>query len=190
MPLASGRLRLSLFERRYSAGSVLQISVWRRGTIGKYTRFAIRRGLAPGRQDACVSADGHMPVPCPTSGSGDGSRLLDPFPIVRVRGRLVPGGARISLLTVVAPAGVPVTVRCIGSSCPTPEQVQIAGAGPVSFTRFQRRFPAGTTLQIFVWQIGKIGKFTRITVRRAASPSRKDLCLSTDGHRTITCPGT
>ncbi len=53
------------FERSLSPGVVLQIRVVAAGKIGKYTRFAIRRGRLPLRSDACVSSTEPRPVSCP-----------------------------------------------------------------------------------------------------------------------------
>ena len=56
------------------------------------------------------------PVGAEPRGAG-AEPLLRPYPVVRVKGTLVPGGARISLLKVRAPAGAAVDVRCGGPSC-------------------------------------------------------------------------
>src|SRR5436305_587009 len=42
------------FERFLRAGLTLQIRVSKPGQIGKYTRFLIRRGKAPSREDSCL----------------------------------------------------------------------------------------------------------------------------------------
>jgi hypothetical protein len=54
-------------ERDLRAGTVLEIRVTAPGTIGKYTRFRIRRGERPGRLDRCLGVDGRKPVSCPES---------------------------------------------------------------------------------------------------------------------------
>ena len=46
--------RFRAFERRLRAGTVLRIFVTRSGFIGKYTRFTVRRNMAPRRADACA----------------------------------------------------------------------------------------------------------------------------------------
>jgi hypothetical protein len=55
------------FERSLRAGVVLEIRVSRRGEIGKYTRFAVRRGRLPSRVDACLASTAAKPMACPTS---------------------------------------------------------------------------------------------------------------------------
>lgn len=50
-------------QRAYPAGVVLEVFVSAPNRLGKYTRFRIRRGRAPGRQDACVTPEaGRLPV--------------------------------------------------------------------------------------------------------------------------------
>src|SRR5207245_7669672 len=45
-------------------------------------------------------------------------RLMTPFPVVRITGKIGRRGARIKRLTVNAPYGATVTVRCRGRGCP------------------------------------------------------------------------
>jgi large repetitive protein len=54
------------FERALRVGAVLEIRVWRAGQIGKYTRFVVRRGKLPARQDTCLSPAGVKPMTCPS----------------------------------------------------------------------------------------------------------------------------
>ena len=55
------------FQGPLGAGAVLEIRIFKRGVIGKYTRFVIRRGRLPIRVDQCVGQDGRKPIACPTS---------------------------------------------------------------------------------------------------------------------------
>jgi hypothetical protein len=55
------------FERSLRVGAVLEIRVTRAGQIGKYTRFAVRRGRLPSRVDTCLSPAGVKPMACPSS---------------------------------------------------------------------------------------------------------------------------
>jgi hypothetical protein len=61
--LVSVRVRKA--ERRYPAGTSLVVMVTRVGTIGKYTKFVVRRGKAPGRFDSCVDYGRRAPRACP-----------------------------------------------------------------------------------------------------------------------------
>ena len=55
------------FERPLRFGVTLEILVSKPGEIGKYTRFAIRRGKLPERLDTCLDPAGLKPLVCPTS---------------------------------------------------------------------------------------------------------------------------
>ena len=47
------------------AGAILRVFVTRSDVIGKYTRFRIRKGKPPARQDLCLIPGGVAPVGCP-----------------------------------------------------------------------------------------------------------------------------
>jgi hypothetical protein len=47
------------------AGVILEIRVSKPGQIGKYTRFAVRRGRLPVRLDTCLEPAGIKPMACP-----------------------------------------------------------------------------------------------------------------------------
>ena len=64
---AGRAIRFRRFERRLRAGVVISVSVTRPDTIGKYTRFAIRRRRAPLRRDQCLAPGARRPTPCPGS---------------------------------------------------------------------------------------------------------------------------
>ena len=57
--------RLRRLERSLRAGTRLDITVRKRGYIGKWTTIVIRRGLAPRRADRCVYPGRGRPAPCP-----------------------------------------------------------------------------------------------------------------------------
>jgi hypothetical protein len=59
-------VRIPGFRRRHlRAGTVLQVFVTRRGMIGKYTRFRIRRMKAPLRVDRCTAPGAARAARCP-----------------------------------------------------------------------------------------------------------------------------
>ncbi len=102
-------------------------------------------------------------------------RTMRPAPTVRFVGFLTRQGAAITRLSVRAPRGVRVVVRCTGDGCP-----RRALALATAFTRlraFERRLPAGTRLEIRVTRAGYVGKHTLIRIRRGKPPSRLDRCL-------------
>jgi hypothetical protein len=55
------------FQRVLRAGVTLEILVSKPGSIGKYTRFTIRRHKLPIRVDTCLDPAGVNPVACPSS---------------------------------------------------------------------------------------------------------------------------
>jgi len=55
------------FERSLRFGVTLEVLVSKPGEIGKYTRFAIRRGKLPERVDMCLDLAGVKPLVCPSS---------------------------------------------------------------------------------------------------------------------------
>ena len=133
------------------------------------------------------------PVSTPSPGSsiltapvGAVPRLLDPFPVVRIRGVLTPTGARVTLLTVRGPRDVRISVRCRHGSCP---RRRVAVTAAVTRLRpFERALRAGTRLDIKVVRPGWIGKWTIITIRRGAPPRRRDRCVYPGGRRPVRCP--
>lgn len=60
-------LTLGAFQRSLGFGATLQIFISKPGTIGKYTRFTVRRGRLPERVDTCLDPTGVKPVVCPSS---------------------------------------------------------------------------------------------------------------------------
>ncbi len=112
-------------------------------------------------------------------------RMISPAPLVRIRGRLTRTGAQITLLTVRAPRGARIKLRCFGRGCPAKRW-----AGTASLTRirrFQGVLPGGTRLVISVTKRGRIGKHTTIVIRRGAAPTRRDRCLVPGSSRPVAC---
>jgi hypothetical protein len=63
---AAARLRrFRRYEVRLAAGAVLEVFVRKPGTVGKYTRFSVRRGRAPARRDRCLFPGEKRPLLCP-----------------------------------------------------------------------------------------------------------------------------
>ena len=111
--------------------------------------------------------------------------LLDPFPTVRIRGRLTPDGARVTRLSVKAPPGVSIEVSCHGNSCRTHKLARGAG---IRLRRFERALRAGTRLEITVTKPGYVGKWTTIVIRRGAAPRRRDRCVYPGPRDRVQCP--
>ena len=119
------------------------------------------------------------------------SRILSPFPVVRFVGRLTRTGARIRSLTVSAPAGASIVIRCNKPTCPLRRLSTIAQrtGRPIRFRRFERRLRAGVVLSVSVTREGSIGKYTRFAIRRRRAPLRRDRCLAPGARRPTACPG-
>jgi PKD repeat protein len=119
-----------------------------------------------------------------------GVPLLSPFPIVRIRGQIVGGLVRISLLSVRAPRGARVVTRCHGRGCPrvvTTARIRSA-ASPLRVRSLERRYRPGARLQVVVTMAGRIGKYVSFQMRRNAAPLRRDLCVGPRGTKPVRCP--
>ncbi len=123
-----------------------------------------------------------MPVPQPTP-----LALMRPFPVVRISGTVLPQGTLVRVLSVRAPQGARVRVRCRGRDCPVRTTARTSATRLVRFRRFERRFSAGTRLRIFVRQAGTIGKYTRFLIRAGKPPARVDRCLLPGRRRPVSC---
>jgi hypothetical protein len=113
-------------------------------------------------------------------------RMLNPFPVVRIKGRLTARGARVTLLSVRAPRGSRIDVACRGTGCPVPKLARTAAVERLR--RFERELRAGTRLEVTVTKPGAIGKWTLIAIRRGTVPRRQDGCVDSDTKRHVRCP--
>jgi PKD repeat protein len=113
--------------------------------------------------------------------------FLRPDPKVRLNGLILSTGTRVQILGVRAPRGALVTVRCKGKGCPVKERRKRIKKGPVRFRSYERYLRAGVRLEVFVAKTGKIGEFTRYTIRRGKSPARLDRCLNGMKLRPVKC---
>lgn len=113
--------------------------------------------------------------------------LMRPFPIVRIAGVVLRNGALIRILSVRAPRGASVRVRCRGEGCPTTTIARTSATRLVRFHRFERRLPAGVRLELFVRKRGRIGKYTRFLIRGGKPPARIDRCLMPGKRRPVRC---
>ncbi len=141
------------------------------------------------------------PAPAAVSAVASGPRLLSPFPIVRITGTIRGSRTRLRRLTVAAPPGSTVVIRCRGRSCPFGRQSRVIksaarakGTRPATqavlrVRRFERRsLRAGTLIRVFVTKPGTIGKYTRFQTRNRKPPSRTDRCLMPGSRKAIDCP--
>ena len=110
--------------------------------------------------------------------------------VVRIRG--VAGGSRVrvALLSVQAPRGSMIRVRCSGRGCPIRETTSLSRSArsAVRFARFERSLRVGTIIRVLVTRSGRIGKYTRFALLRNRSPSRADQCVRHGRTKPFPCP--
>ena len=126
------------------------------------------------------------PVVTPAPEGAAGLRVMKPFPVVRISGRLTASGAQITRLSVRAPRGSSIAARCRGRNCPVRSFAQAAAVGRLR--AFERHLRAGTRLHIVVRKPERIGKWTTITIRRGAPPRRVDRCSYPGRGQPAACP--
>jgi PKD domain len=118
----------------------------------------------------------------------DSARLMSPFPVVTLGGRLAGRGARIKLLSVRAPVCALVRVSCRGRGCPTKRASAYVGRKTLRLRRFERQLGRGTVLTVRVSKGDRIGKFTQFRIRSGLEPTRRDLCLKPGARAGSRCP--
>lgn len=116
--------------------------------------------------------------------------ILQPFPIVRIRGRLVGSGVDLTLLSVRAPKGAKVKVVCKGKGCPkrTTLYYTVKKGGGVRIRKLERPLGKNAVIEIYVTKTGTIGKYTRFRIRQGKSPARKDACAAFGAKTSMRCP--
>jgi hypothetical protein len=123
-----------------------------------------------------------------------GLRLLSPFPVVRIAGRITRHGTRVRLLRVSAPVGARISIHCTGRSCPFKRKVRAISSGKPSASlslrvrRLERLLLPGVRVRLYVTQRGAIGKYTKIRFRRGKAPVRTDRCLIPGATAPVQCP--
>ena len=113
--------------------------------------------------------------------------LISPWPVVRIAGSLTRRGADLRLVSVRAPRGARVAVRCQGR-CPRPSLRRVARKRVLRLTPYERPLRAGTRLEIRVLSGARIGKYTRILIRKGKSPARRDACVWPGARAPRACP--
>jgi hypothetical protein len=139
----------------------------------------------PGPASTSSAASDTTPV-APITATAVRPTLLRPFPVVRLRGIVDGGGARITLLSVHAPRSARVSARCVGQGCPV--ATLSPRAAPARLRAFERFLPAGIVLEIRVTRPGSIGKYASFRIRAHAAPVRSDRCLMPEDTKPIRCP--
>jgi PKD repeat protein len=142
------------------------------------------------REQPPAGATGASPPPVrqPIVGPTLPPRMLSPFPIVRLVGSVTEAGTEIHLLSVRAPKGAQVLVRCLGRGCPVKHVKKVVGRRPVTFGALKRLMPAGVVLEVLVQRGDSIGKYTRFRLRWNRRSQRADGCLWPGTTRMAPCP--
>lgn len=114
---------------------------------------------------------------------------LAPFPQVRFVGRATRRGARLSLVTVTAPAGARIDVACAGRSCPRRIAPRtLTTARTVRVAALQRPLRSGVRVRVRVTAPGRVGKYVEVRIRARRSPLRRDRCVLTPTSPPVRCP--
>jgi hypothetical protein len=117
--------------------------------------------------------------------------LLASFPVVRLAGKITRRGTRIRELTVNAPDGGRVEVRCRGRGCPFRRLSRTAARASrlLTIRRLRGRLlRPRVVVQIWVTRPDAVGKYTRFRIRRGKPPSRADRCALTGVRLPLRCP--
>ena len=134
------------------------------------------------------TAPGAGTAPPPTSNGTGRPRLLSPFPVVTVAGTVRQAGTSIDLLTVRAPIGARVLVRCRGEACPLTRVSRVVRRPQLRLKAAERLMPAGVALEVLVRRGDRIGKFTRLKIRPDRRPRRTDGCVWPGTTEMAPCP--
>jgi hypothetical protein len=136
-----------------------------------------------------ASATAPPAVPAASAPAERRARLLEPFPEVRIRGRFTMRWTEFTLVTVRAPAGAAIAIECTGRGCPFRERLRTAsGRRLVRLSGLERRFRPGVAFLLRVTKPGRIGKATRIWMRRGRRPGRWDGCVMPGSTEPVACP--
>jgi hypothetical protein len=107
---------------------------------------------------------------------------------IQIAGRVLPTGARVTMLKVRAPKGAKITIRCSGKRCPKRLVRRTVGNKVLRFKVFERRLRAGIKITVVVSQDGFISRYTRFTIRRGRPPARADRCIPPGTSKPTSCP--
>jgi hypothetical protein len=157
-------------------------------------------GLRVTDNTALVSFDSQTITVQPAAGSPvttqkSGPRLLTPFPVVRIAGRITKRGTRVRVMRVSAPIDSQVDVRCAGRSCPFGKQVRTISRGTSQLTatsvrvrRLERLLLPGVRVRVYVTKPGEVGKYAKFRFRAGRAPARTDECLLPGSWTPAQCP--
>ena len=103
---------------------------------------------------------------------------LNPTPLVRVVGIPTATGVHLDFVSVTAPKGAHVGVRCKGSgNCPYKRKRFTSKGKRVILRKLARTYRAGTVIEVRITKSETVGKLTRLRIRAADNPARVDRCI-------------
>ncbi len=118
--------------------------------------------------------------------AGSTLHFIRPFPVIRVAGRFVGQRTKLTRVTVRTPKGTRIRIRCTGRGCPYKRKA--VAAKLIGVRSLQRTYRAKAQIEFLVTEPAKIGKFTRIRMRRGKAPLRLDRCVMPGKTKPVTCP--
>jgi len=117
--------------------------------------------------------------------------FIHPFPVVRLRGLVQSHAVLIRRLTITAPRGAHLRVRCRGRGCGRKRHILVVAKSKGKTMRvrsIERHLFPGARLEVYVTQPGLIGKYTRFFVARRGAPHRRDRCVQPGAVAPSVCP--
>jgi hypothetical protein len=112
--------------------------------------------------------------------------FIRPFPVIRVAGRFEGKRTKLTRVSVRTPHGTRVRIRCTGRGCPYKRKA--AAAKLIAVRSLQRTYRATAQIEFRVTEPQKIGKYTRVRMRRGNAPLRIDRCLMPGKSKPVKCP--
>jgi len=149
---------------------------------GSYLRVRVTASNASGSNSSLSEPFGPIEsAPAPD--------LLRPFPVVVLTGRERGRTTAVTGFTVRGPRGALVAARCSGRGCAfRSARKRIGSAKRVRLRSAEGVYSAGNAIEVRVTAQGRVGKFTRIRIRRDRVPARTDSCLTPGAQRPSRCP--
>ena len=158
--------------------------------VGKTIRLLVR-ATGPYGSAQAASAPSALVVkpsaPTPSTPKRRRARRLKPFPRILVQGSLSPRGALFRQVVVKGPRNVTVRVRCRGRGCPYRSRSYRMRHRKLRLRSLERNFSSGAVIEVRVVRRGRVGKYTRIRIRRGRVPARLDRCLNPGSSRPRRC---
>jgi hypothetical protein len=168
------------------SGHRIQLRVTARSGDATEVRDSEPTEQVPGASTAGGASDTPSPAPAPAA---QRARLIEPFPEVRIRGRFTMRWTRFTLVTVRAPIEAAIAMTCTGRGCPFRDRVRtVTGRTLVRIRALERRFAPGAAIVLRVTSRDRIGKATRIAIRRGRRPGRWDGCVLPGSTDPVACP--